>query len=111
MRKHPSLGLLLAGVLAVPAVAFSQSGNELVLEHKGETIVLEPYADNIVRVTLSLQRESAFSKPGYGFVGTANSAGWSSSQTDVNDVYRSSRMMVTVEREHPPLHPKLPTEL
>ncbi len=40
----------------------------LELDRKGETIVLEPYAPNILRVTLSLQHEPAVAKPGYGFV-------------------------------------------
>ena len=60
------IGALVAGAGTGPG----QSSTQVVLDRKGETIVLEPYAPNIVRVTLSLQRENALAKPGYGFVGT-----------------------------------------
>src|SRR5262249_24248222 len=52
------------------------SQQRLELDRKGQTIVLEPYAPNILRVTLSLQREPALAKPGYGFVGSPDAAGW-----------------------------------
>ena len=96
----------------VPALLFGQSSDQhLVLDRKGETVVLEPYAANILRVTLSLQRQNAVAKPGYGFIGTPSAAGWTSSETDTNDVYRSPRIIATVERDHPPAHPPLATEL
>jgi alpha-D-xyloside xylohydrolase len=48
----------------------------LELDRKGETIVLEPYAPNILRVTLSLKKEPALAAPGYGIIGTPAAAGW-----------------------------------
>jgi hypothetical protein len=39
-------------------------GQRLELDRKGETIVLEPYAPNILRVTLSLKRDPALAAPG-----------------------------------------------
>ncbi len=42
----------------------------VILDRDGSTIVLEPYAPNIIRVSLSLNKRSALSKPGYGFVAT-----------------------------------------
>jgi len=94
-----------------PAVIFGQSSGKLILDRKGQTIVLEPYAANVLRVTLSLQRENAIAKPGYGLIGTPDSEGWTSNQSDHADVYRSSRIIATVERPHPTAHPPLPTEL
>lgn len=41
--------------------------------------MLEPYAPNIVRVTLSLQRDSALAPPGYGILAKPDAAGWSAS--------------------------------
>ena len=41
---------------------------------------MEPYAPNIVRVTLSLKKEEALKAPGYGFIGTA-SDGWTQEET------------------------------
>jgi alpha-D-xyloside xylohydrolase len=83
----------------------------LELDRRGETIVLEPYAPNIVRVTLSLQRDSALASPGYGILAKPDAAGWSASQTAEDDVYRSSRMVVSVERDLPPTKPPLQTQL
>ena len=39
------------------------------LDRGDSTIVLEPYAPNIIRVTLSLLRQPALAPPGYGFTG------------------------------------------
>ncbi len=103
--------LLMAGAYAPPPVKFSDPAPTLQIDRKGETIILEPYAPNILRVTLSLQPENAHAKPGYGFVAGPNPSGWTESQTDLNDIYQSSRIIATIERDHPPLHPKLPTEL
>ena len=64
------LALLAASGLALAAFgSYGQTpGQRLELDRKGETIVLEPYAPNIVRVTLSLQHDPAVAKPGYGLV-------------------------------------------
>ena len=56
--------LLLAGAL-------SAQESQVVLTRGGSTIVLEPYAPNILRVTLSLKREPALAAPGYGVIGRA----------------------------------------
>ena len=77
------------------------TSQRLELNRTGETIVFEPYAPNILRVTLSLQREPALSKPGYGVVAGPAGASWNASQTAQADVYRSPRMVVSVDREVP----------
>jgi len=71
----------------------------LELDRSGETIVLEPYAPNILRVTLSLHRAAALAGPGYGFVASPSASGWSVSWTKEDDVYRSARIVATVERD------------
>ena len=111
MKRYSSLALSIATLLLVSAFCEGQLSSRMEIDRKGETIVLEPYAPNIVRVTLSLQHDNALAKPGYGFVGAPSSEGWSQGQTELNDVYQSSRILATVERDHPPLHPKLCTEL
>jgi len=86
---------LLPGLIAQTQTAQMQQ-DRLVLEKGNSTIVLEPYAPNIVRVTLSLLRDQATAGPGYGFVGTPSPQGWSSEHREEADVYRSSRMVVKV---------------
>ena len=61
------LGQILIGAVSLGAVAMAQSG-PLVLEREGRVISLEPYAPNILRVTMSLIRPQPTGGPGYGFV-------------------------------------------
>src|ERR1700693_5882687 len=87
------LALMLA--LACAGVANAQT-SPVVLDRDGGTIVLEPYAPNVIRVTLSLNKKAALAAPGYGFVATPAADGWTRQQSDQGDVYRSSRLVVTV---------------
>ena len=91
----------LAGLLAVPWWCATAETTQIVLDRDGSTIVLEPYAPNIVRVSLSLLRNQAIAAPGYGFVATPAAAGWTHLENDQADVYRSSRLVVTVAVPHP----------
>ena len=94
MRIGVCLALLFAEVFTAGFLA--QGQQSVVLERGNSTIVLEPYAPNILRVTLSLQKENATAGPGYGFVGTPSADGWSRTETDTSDVYSSPRMVVTI---------------
>src|SRR5438067_4870514 len=89
---------ILASMLASSA---SAQQHTLVLTSDNSTVALEPYAPNIIRVTLSLQKDQAAAAPGFGFVAHAAAAGWNSAHSDVGEVYQSSRMVVTVEANHP----------
>jgi alpha-D-xyloside xylohydrolase len=82
---------------------------QIVLERDGATVVLEPYAPNVVRVTLSLLKDPATSAPGFGFVASPSVEGWSRQQDAEGDVYRSQRLVVTVAANRP--HKALATEL
>jgi len=102
----------LAGLVSLSGSAFAQApAQRLELDRKGETIVLEPYADNIVRVTLSLKREPALAPPGYGFIGEPAQSGWTASETAKANVYSSGRMVATIDKDLPPEHPPLKTEI
>ena len=99
MQRYSSVLVLVFLIVLTSAVSTAQNpGQRLELDRKGETIVLEPYAPNILRVTLSLQHDSAVAKPGYGLVAAPDAAGWSASQTDEADIYKSSRIVAKVER-------------
>jgi alpha-D-xyloside xylohydrolase len=112
MPRFTAILAAFAGIVFTGASVLAQAPSpSLVLDRKGETIVLEPYAPNILRVTLSLNREPALAGPGYGIIGTPAAAGWSASQTAEADVYRSARIVATVDRDLPPAHPPLQTEL
>jgi alpha-D-xyloside xylohydrolase len=69
---------------------------QLSLSRGGATVLVEPYAPNIVRVSLSLQREDALAGPGFGISAKAAVQGWVVENTASGDVMRSARMVVTV---------------
>ena len=76
--------------------AMAQSG-PLVLERDGRMISLEPYAPNILRVTMSTDKAAATGAPGYGFVAQPSAEGWTHERdAEGYDVYRSARMVVRV---------------
>ena len=83
-------------------VAMAQSG-PLVLERPGRVISLEPYAWNIVRVTMSTDRTSASAAPGFGFIAKPAAEGWTHERDAQGyDVFRSARMVVRVAPENLP---------
>ncbi len=94
------LAAALAAILfgALPAMA---GQSQVVLNRGGSTIVLEPYAPNIIRVTLSMSRQEATAPPGYGFIASPSAEGWTNEQTSAGDIERSSRLVVTVGVSHP----------
>ena len=69
----------------------------LVLEREGRVIALEPYAPNVLRVTISPDAAAAKAAPGYGFVAKPAAAGWTHERdADGGDVFRSTRMTMHV---------------
>jgi alpha-D-xyloside xylohydrolase len=92
--------LILVLVVAGAGIAGAEAA-PVVLDRDGSTVVLEPYAPNIIRVTLSLNKEGALAAPGYGFVAKPTADGWTRQQNEQGDIFRSSRMVVTVAANHP----------
>lgn len=77
--------------------------SSFVLSREGRTIVLEPYAPNILWVTLSKTNAMATAAPGYGFVGTPAMTGWTEQkEADGSKVFRSARMVVKLSPEDLP---------
>jgi hypothetical protein len=66
--------MLAAGALYAGAANAEEP--RIVLDRGGSTIVLEPYAPNIIRVSLSLLKDQATAAPGYGFIATPSAQGW-----------------------------------
>ena len=85
-------------VLGAPRVACARARTGgLILDRDGATVVLEPYAPNIVRITMSTDKAAAASSPGYGFVAKPEAGGWTHEhEADGSDVFRSARLVVRV---------------
>ena len=92
----PGACVVLLLAFSISRVAVAQAG-PLVLEREGRVISLEPYAPNIMRVTMSIDRAAATGAPGYGFAAQPSVEGWTHERdADGYDVYRSARMVVRV---------------
>jgi alpha-D-xyloside xylohydrolase len=89
------------GALLIQGVVLQGQDNQVALTQDGSSIVLEPYAPNVIRVTVSRLKDKAAAPPGYGFSGTPSATGWKHEQTAAGNLYKSSRMVVTVEGSHP----------
>jgi alpha-D-xyloside xylohydrolase len=100
MLRPIRLAMLLgAGALLAPVAGAEPP--HIVLDRDGSTIVLEPYAPNIVRVSLSLDKKEALAAPGYGLVAAPSAADWAHEENPQGDVYRSSRLVVTIAVNRP----------
>jgi alpha-D-xyloside xylohydrolase len=80
------------------------------LERENQFVSIEPYAPNVIRVTLSTLAGQVDAAPGPGFVASPDDAGWRHT-TDAHgaDVYQSDAMTVTVAPGYKPNpHAKLP---
>lgn len=102
--------MLLLSTLVSTEVAGAQQKDSMLLHRGPATIIVEPYGPNIIRVSLSLQAAEAAKAPGYGFVGSPVNAGWSQDSSDVDDVFKSSRLIVKVAKDKGPGNP-MTTEL
>jgi alpha-D-xyloside xylohydrolase len=92
-RLRNSVGLL--APLLVVGSACAQN-KPVVMERGASTIAFEPYAPNVIRVTLSMIKDRALAAPGYGFVASPAFEGWSQQHTEDGEVYKSSRLVVTL---------------
>ena len=87
----------LSPVLLLIANAIAVLAQTAPLERNGQTITIEAYAPNVVRVTLSNIAREAEAGPGYGFVAKPDETGWKHGvATSGADTYTSDRMTVTV---------------
>jgi len=96
---------LLACLMAIGGASRAQ---QLTLQRGAATVVVEAYAPNIVRVTMSLDKARALGAAGYGIVARPQSDGWTAESGASGDVLKSSRMVVEVAPQPKPYSGKLP---
>ena len=91
---------LIGCICLIACPAFAEDSGKIVLQRGEATVVLEPYAPNIIRVTLSMQKDDATAAPGYGITAHPDPSGWSYRHTDGTDTYQSSRLVVSLPIWH-----------
>jgi alpha-D-xyloside xylohydrolase len=89
---------LIAGLIATLLITVHAQAQQqhVVITRGPSTIVLEPYAPNVMRVTLSLLKDQATAAPGYGVVASPVPQGWSYEEGESSSTYRSAQMVVTL---------------
>ena len=96
--------------MLLPHAASAQAG-PFVLERDGRVISVQPYAPNILRVSMSVDREAATGAAGYGFVARSSMEGWTHEHdAEGGDVFRSARMVVRLAPGNLPKD-KLPQQM
>jgi len=96
---------LIACLMVMGGVSGAQ---QLTLQRGAATVVVEAYAPNIVRVTMSLDKARAMAAAGYGIVARPQSDGWTVESGASGDLLKSARMVVEVAPQPKPYTGKLP---
>ena len=78
------------------------------LDRHGSRVAIEPYAPNIVRVTIALDKALAEAPPGDGPIAKADAAGWTHRADASGDIFASSALTLTVDAKP---WPKAPSQM
>ncbi len=70
--------------------------DRLVVSWEHTTVMLEPYAPNILRVSISTLRPYALAAPGYGIIAKPDGSGWRYEDTAGGETYRSPQLSATI---------------
>ena len=101
--------ILAGGAAAFALIAAAASAAPLAsVDRNGSIVAVEPYAPNIVRVTISLDRALADAAPGEGPNAKPDATGWSHKRDGGADVFASPALTLTVAAQP---WPKAPTQM
>ena len=79
-----------------------------VVERHGSYVAFEPFAPNVVHVTIALEPDLIEKAPHYGIVARSNAAGWSRTSGAEGDRFTSSAMTLTID---PQAWPGAPSQM
>jgi alpha-D-xyloside xylohydrolase len=88
-----ALGASTLILAASPALAQPMA----LLDRNGSKVAIEPYAPNIVRVTIALDAALASAAPGDGPNAAADASGWSHNSDATGDIFTSSALSLTID--------------
>jgi len=97
-----------AAAIALLPVAAAQAEPMATVDRNGSLVAIEPYAPNIVRVTIAVDRTQADAAPGPGPNAKASAAGWTHRTDPSGDVFASSALSLTVAAQP---WPKAPSQM
>jgi alpha-D-xyloside xylohydrolase len=97
ISKGSRLRLLAATAgLSLLAAASAAWAAPTVMDRNGSYVSVETYAPNIVRVTISQDKDLVKAAPGYGFIGASDDKGWRHDQKAGADVFTSGALSLEV---------------
>lgn len=91
-----------SGSAAAQANGVSVEHGRVVITKDHTTMMLEPYAPNVIRVSISRLPAFALAPPGYGIIAKPDGAGWKFEKTAGGGTYASPQLAVTIMG--PPKH-------
>jgi alpha-D-xyloside xylohydrolase len=89
--------LVLVSTLALADVA--AAAPLALLDRNGSHVSIEAYAPNILRVTLSIDKDLALAPPGFGIAAAADSTGWKHRSAPSGDEFSSDVMSLEVKAQ------------
>jgi alpha-D-xyloside xylohydrolase len=78
-----------------PGTVTAENGR-LVMTNDHTTLMLEPFAPNIIRVSISTLKANALAAPGYGIIAKGDAEGWRLEHTADGETYRSAQLAITI---------------
>jgi len=103
-----SLTHVLYALLSILGLSTAHAEPLAVLDRYGAYVCIEPYAPNVVRVTISDDRDRAADKPGYGFIAHGDAKGWTRTTGQAGDRFSAAGLSVEVG---PPNRPGPPDQM
>src|SRR5947209_5628231 len=101
-------GMLLWILVLAMSSRFAVAAPLALLDRGGSQVSVESYAPNIVRITISLDKDLALAPPGFGLIAAADDTGWKHRTTGAGDEFSSAAMSVAVDAQP---WPNLPTQM
>ena len=103
VRRHAHI--LCLAVALIAAQGFTVAAPLALLDRNGSHVSVEAYAPNIIRVTLSIDKDLALAPPGFGIIAAADATGWNHRTTAAADEFSSDAMSLEVKAQPWPNSP------
>jgi alpha-D-xyloside xylohydrolase len=95
------------GVAAILLSSSALAAPLATVDRNGSYVAVEPFAPNVVHVTIALEPDLIAKTPNYGITASSNSAGWSHGSGADGDRFSSGAMTLTVDPQPWPSAPNL----
>jgi alpha-D-xyloside xylohydrolase len=86
-------------LIFITARGFAVAAPLALLDRNGSHVSIEAYAPNVVRVTLSIDKDLALAPPGFGIIAPADATGWKHRTLPSGDEFSSELMSLEVKAQ------------